>query len=299
MVTSSVPQRHFGRSLKKRHHTLPDTVPIVGLGCSSFSTFFWTNQDETDENHPEKHLFTADTLRKDHPIVQGWISTIHHAIIEHNINLLDTAPWYGHGTSEIVLGWALQELLTPESGSEQSKGLSSSSSSSPKIQREQLCVNTKVGRYEADPKHQFDFSRGTTLLSVQRSLQRLGGISIIKYIDVLQLHDPEFAPSLEILIEETIPALMECRSSGWCKALGLTGCKYKKKLVDHNEYILLWLWCVTIGCWCNLPQFVTPSLPTPSHWYQKKIRWKYNTKCFKQQYKNLVETKPRQFGINH
>jgi hypothetical protein len=44
--------------------------------------------------------------------------------------------------------------------------------------------------------------------------------------DVLQLHDPEFAPCLEILMEETMPALMECRSRGWCKALGLTRCTY-------------------------------------------------------------------------
>jgi aryl-alcohol dehydrogenase-like predicted oxidoreductase len=213
----TVPQRPFVQSLKKkkkkrREHALPNMVPIVGLGCSSFSTFFWTNEEAT------AHEVTATTLRKDHPLVQEWISTIHHAIIECGINLLDTAPWYGHGTSEIVLGWALQELFRTR--------VTTTPSTSPNITREHLFVNTKVGRYEADPKHQFDFSRDTTLSSVQRSLQRLGGMPIIGYIDVLQLHDPEFAPCLEILMEETIPALMECRSRGWCKALGLTGCTY-------------------------------------------------------------------------
>lgn len=43
------------------------------------------------------------------------------------------------------------------------------------------------------------------------------------YIDVLQLHDPEFAPDMSIIMEETIPALLECRRRGWAKAIGLTG----------------------------------------------------------------------------
>lgn len=55
--------------------------------------------------------------------------------------------------------------------------------------------------------------------SVQRSLERMNCL----YIDVIQLHDPEFAPSISILKEETIPALLECRKRGWAKAIGLTG----------------------------------------------------------------------------
>jgi diketogulonate reductase-like aldo/keto reductase len=304
MSTSPVPQRYFGRSLKKkREHALPDMVPIIGLGCSSFSTFFWTHKDDTDEetkrsnnnnNDDDKdQCFSAETLQKDHPIVQGWISTIHYAIIECDIKLLDTAPWYGHGTSEIVLGWALQELLepTPTTGL---LLLSSELPTPPKriIQREHLCINTKVGRYEADPKHQFDFSRETTIASVQRSLQRLGGgtttttgtQSIIGYIDVLQLHDPEFSPSLEVLIEETIPAMMECRSRGWCKALGLTGCT----CVSYRENELVYCVCVCVCHYSVLFLFWPTSplkhhYPMIHHYYLKQIPWKCNIKCFKQQ----------------
>ena len=82
-----------------------------------------------------------------------------------------------------------------------------------------MIINTKIGRYEADPRHQFDYSREKTLESVQTSLQRLK----CQYIDVLQLHDPEFAPSLTQLMTETIPTLLVCRNKGWCKALGMTG----------------------------------------------------------------------------
>ncbi|KAG7363542.1 putative oxidoreductase related to aryl-alcohol dehydrogenase [Nitzschia inconspicua] len=209
MVSLTVPRRDFGRSFKNEddnHLSIPATVPIIGLGCSSFSTFFWTDEEATQNMGEDK--FNAATLQRDHLIVQGWIATIHHAIRKCGINLLDTAPWYGHGTSEIVVGWALQDLLTGET---------------PKIKRDDICINTKVGRYEADPRHQFDFSRDMTLASAQRSLQRLGGKQLIGYVDVLQLHDPEFSPTLELLLEETIPAMVECRSKGWCKALGLTG----------------------------------------------------------------------------
>lgn len=58
-----------------------------------------------------------------------------------------------------------------------------------------------------------------TIKSVLRSLERMN----CDYIDVLQLHDPEFAPNLSIIMEETIPALLECKKRGWTKAIGLTG----------------------------------------------------------------------------
>ena len=185
---------------------LPTKVPIVGLGCSSFSTFFMTKEElDTNTNENSDDCVTeikSDTLKKDHPKVQEWIQAIRYAIEECNITLLDTAPWYGHGTSEMVVGWALEEILAAG-----------------KIARRDLCVNTKIGRYEADPTQQFDFSRTKTLESAKTSLERLS----CDYIDVLQLHDPEFSPSLDILLKETIPALVECRSKGWCRALGLTG----------------------------------------------------------------------------
>ena len=205
---------------------------IVGLGCSSFSTFFWTKDElkgetQTHDNEEgddksnnntativvaaaevasEVEVITADTLTKDHPNVKEWIETIRYAIEQCGISLLDTAPWYGHGTSEMVVGWALEEILSDE------RTL---------VRREELCINTKVGRYEADPTQQFDFSRTATLDSAKRSLQRLS--PYCNYIDVLQLHDPEFSPTLSIILNETIPAMVECRSNGWCKALGLTG----------------------------------------------------------------------------
>lgn len=173
-------------------------LSILGLGCSSFSSFF----------DSESASINLGTLDKQNAVVQEWIQTIHFAILETGINLLDTAPWYGHGTSEIVVGWALEDLLCR-----------ADEDSTPKTRREDLIVNTKVGRYEANPNEQFDFSRSMTLKSAKRSIDRLR----CDFIDVLQLHDPEFAPSLKQLLEETIPAMLECQDEGYCRALGLTG----------------------------------------------------------------------------
>ena len=140
---------------------------------------------------------------------------------------MDTAPWYGHGTSEIVIGWAMEELLTPQDGGgegrEDDNDDGDTSSKQPRndgvISREDIIVNTKIGRYEENPNKQFDFSQKTTIDSVKRSIQRMKCM----YIDVLQLHDPEFAPSLQQLMTETIPAMITCRRNGYCKALGITG----------------------------------------------------------------------------
>jgi aryl-alcohol dehydrogenase-like predicted oxidoreductase len=188
-------KRAYGSAIQSKR--LPDSVSVIGLGCSSFSTFFWSEST----NGAEVRL-DVKSISRDNPHVVEWVRTIQYAIGE-GITLLDTAPWYGHGVSETVVGFAIEDLI----------------SSSNDFDRGQIVINTKVGRYEADPKNQFDFSRDAVLLSVDRSLDRLR----CGYIDVLQLHDPEFAPSLDQLLNETIPALLECRNSGKCRALGMTG----------------------------------------------------------------------------
>jgi L-galactose dehydrogenase len=201
--------------LTTKNDRLPPQVSIVGLGCSSFSTFFWTNEEECDDA-----VAVAALNNRQHVRVQEWIETIHFAILTAGITLLDTAPWYGHGRSEMVVGWALQELFLNSNNSNNS---SDENKRKEKIcgtcLREDLIVNTKVGRYEKQLDQQFDFSHDATMASVERSLQRLQ----CSYIDVLQLHDAEFAPNMELLLQETIPAMMTCRNRGWCKALGLTG----------------------------------------------------------------------------
>lgn len=250
--SSLCPRRPYGG---RSNDALPSSVPIIGLGCSSFSTFFkpeaqvaYVNSGisrdsfDSDSYHPSDPdgissssagakgvgetesppttcteqptiatKLTRDTITKDHPQVQKWIGTIRHAILDCGINLLDTAPWYGHGVSEIVVGYALEDIIAK---SEEDKDLAG------KIPRSDLIVNTKCGRYDANPADQFDFSYDRTIESVKTSLERL---KCGDYIDVIQLHDPEFSPSIQLLLDETIPALLEAKSRGWAKAIGITG----------------------------------------------------------------------------
>lgn len=224
----TIPLRPFK---SKRNDFLPSSVSIIGLGCSSYSSFFWTEEESKNINIDLVDSWSVDTIQRTHPIVQNWIDTIIYAITKAGITLLDTAPWYGHGTSEVVIGWALDDLFSSISNNNNNNNESSSLIIN---NRNQIIINTKVGRYEADLTKQFDFTRNMTLLSVQRSIKRMN----CTYIDVLQLHDPEFSPSLNLLMTETIPAMLECQQNGLCKALGMTG-KEKFTIISNLLYMRL------------------------------------------------------------
>lgn len=112
------------------------------------------------------------------------------------INVIDTAPWYGNGLSESRLGMALEG-----------------------VPRQAYYIHTKVGRYAPEPLRMFDFTYERTMRSVDESLARMR----VEYIDTIQVHDPEFAPSLDVIIKETLPALRACQAAGKVKHIGITG----------------------------------------------------------------------------
>lgn len=116
--------------------------------------------------------------------------------IKQGFNYIDTAPWYGQEKSEKVIGKAL-------------KG----------IPRQAYYIATKVGRYELDIKNMFDFSKEKTRLSFENSLKNLG----LDYVDVIQVHDIEFAPSLNIIISQTLPELSKQIAEKKAKYIGITG----------------------------------------------------------------------------
>ena len=171
-------------------------LSVVSFGASSFSNFFNPDND-TDNTAEEREA--------------GWVDTVVCAI-RGGINLIDTAPWYGHGESEKVLGKAFA-----------------------KIPRNAFYLQTKVGRYEADPAKgkMFDFSFQKTIDSVNNS------ISVMKcgYLDVAQIHDPEFSPNLDIIVNETLPALDELRKEGKIRAIGMTGypLEVQRELIERSS----------------------------------------------------------------
>eukprot|EP00794_Sanderia_malayensis_P002988 gene2988-3445_t len=77
----------------------------------------------------------------------------------------------------------------------------------------------KVGRYESALEKMFDFRAERVIKSVDESLERMG----LEYVDLIQVHDMEFAPSLDMIINETLPALKKVKDSGKARFIGITG----------------------------------------------------------------------------
>lgn len=119
------------------------------------------------------------------------VRTVHVALDE-GINFIDVAPYYGETRAETVLGKALQGIA-----------------------RDRYYLATKVGRYGA---REFDFSARRVVESVDESLGRLR----VDHIDLIQVHDIEFV-SLDIVIEETLPALRGLQQTGKVSHVGITG----------------------------------------------------------------------------
>lgn len=74
-----------------------------------------------------------------------------------------------------------------------------------------------MGRYEQGV-FGFDYSAKRTKESVDISLGYLG----LDYVDIIQIHDVEFADNLDIVVNETLPALEEVRATGKVKFIGVS-----------------------------------------------------------------------------
>ena len=123
------------------------------------------------------------------------ISAVHTAL-DLGINFIDTSPYYGRTKSEMVLGKALRT-----------------------VNRDQYYLATKVGRYGLQD---FDFTANRVIKSVDQSLTRLR----TDHIDLIQCHDIEFA-DLDVVVDETIPALRKVQKQGKVRFIGITGLPLK------------------------------------------------------------------------
>ena len=183
----------------RRPMSTPDTValgttrlrlPRIGLGSAPLGGLY-SPVDETEA-----------------------VRTVHRAV-ELGANYVDTAPLYGYGRSERVVGKALSMLP-----------------------RGELVLSTKVGRLlepgDEPPgtnefvEPNFDFSRDGVLRSLEESLERMG----LDSVDVLYVHDPDGGVSLleeysdedyyyQQVLDEAMPALAELRSQGVIGAVGV------------------------------------------------------------------------------
>lgn len=140
-----------------------------------------------------------------HPINEKEGIKAVHTAVDNGINFIDVSPYYGYLKAESVLGKALNE-----------------------IDRNRYYLSTKVGRYGKDGENHWDYSAKKSKESVYESMDRLN----IDYIDLINVHDIEFA-DLDLIINETLPALVELKEKGVVKHIGLTNLTLK-----HFKYVI-------------------------------------------------------------
>jgi aryl-alcohol dehydrogenase-like predicted oxidoreductase len=139
----------------------------IALGTWAIGGFMWGGTDE------------AESIR-----------TVHSAI-DRGINLIDTAPVYGFGCSEEIVGKALAE-----------------------IGRDKALIATKAGLDWRDSSPFRDASRVRIQKEIEDSLRRLR----TEVIDIYQVHWPD--PRTPI--EETAQAMADLRRAGKVRAIGVS-----------------------------------------------------------------------------
>ncbi|MGC9320487.1 MAG: aldo/keto reductase [Armatimonadota bacterium] len=137
------------------------------------------------------------------------------AAIDAGINAIDTAPVYGFGHSERVVGEGIRD------------------------RRDEVLIFTKCGlRWDHDQgQHHFDsenadgepveiyrdLTRDSILWECERSLERLG----VDHIDLYQCHWPDQTTPLE----ETMGALVELLDQGMIRAIGVSN--FTSEMIDE------------------------------------------------------------------
>jgi len=157
-------------------------VSAVIFGAWAIGGWFW---DGTDDDLAIKAIHTA---------------------IDSGVNCIDTAPMYGMGHSEIVVGRALKDIS------------------------EKIIVATKCGLvwYRTDGEYFFDtkdnegkecsvyrvLKKDSIIEECEKSLQRLG----VEVIDLYQCHWPDKTTPLD----ETMDAMLTLKQQGKIRAIGVS-----------------------------------------------------------------------------
>ena len=139
-----------------------------------------------------------------------------HSALDHGITLIDTAPSYGWGHSERIVGKAI------------------------KGRRDKVVIATKCGVWWKDKRGSpngvkdgkevtVSLRPDTIQIEVEDSLKRLN----TDYIDLLQCHKPSMPPE-ETPIEDTMECLMDLKLQGKIRAIGVSNVSLAQ-LTAYNE----------------------------------------------------------------
>jgi aryl-alcohol dehydrogenase-like predicted oxidoreductase len=146
----------------------PLKVSRVAIGTWAIGGWMWGGTDEAE---------SVATIR---------------AAFDHGINVIDTAPVYGFGRSEEIVGKAIADGRL----------------------RSRVLIATKVGLEWRDGQALRNASRERVMREIDDSLRRLG----TDYIDVYQVHWPDPL----VAIEETAEAMQTLFRQGKIRAIGVS-----------------------------------------------------------------------------
>src|SRR5580658_4511225 len=158
----------------------PLTVSRVAIGTWAIGGWMWGGTNEAES-----------------------ISTIR-AALDHGINVIDTAPVYGFGRSEEIVGRAIAEGRL----------------------RDRVVIATKVGLEWKDGSVYRNASRSRIIREVEDSLRRLR----TDYIDIYQVHWPDPL----VPIEETAAAMQILFKQGKIRAIGVSNFSVEQMQLFRN-----------------------------------------------------------------
>ena len=168
--------------MSMKYNKIPDT----DLNISAISLGTWVFGGDVWGSAPEKDCIDAV-----------------HAAIRCGINLIDTAPIYGYGRSEKVVGKAI------------------------KGKRDRIILATKCGLKGRDLNITVDLSPEFIREEIENSLRRLK----VDCIDIYQCHWPDE----ETPVEETMKCLLELKKEGKIRYIGVSNFS-KKQVEEALEY---------------------------------------------------------------
>lgn len=138
--------------------------------------------------------------------------------IKNGMNYIDTAPFYGRGESQKILGVALKD-----------------------VPREAYYIATAIAKYDQTSERRFNFTAKKVTESFENSLENLG----LSYVDIIQvsyktlaigrrimlntktyhfqIHDTEWKEeNLDIILTETLPTLQGFINTGKARFIGIS-----------------------------------------------------------------------------
>lgn len=154
-------------------------VSVLGLGTWVFGGDAWGGSDEKE------------------------CLNVVSAAIDSGINLIDTAPIYGYGRAETIVGKAVTK------------------------KRDKVLLATKCGLVWQGKRIRHDLTRRSVFQELEDSLKRLG----VEYIDLYQCHWPD----PQTPVEETMQALNELKKQGKIRYIGVSN--FDAQLLKESLYL--------------------------------------------------------------